>query len=505
MGIDEIKLKKACKDINKKCEWKDDTDTYGKQFPTLVYKDKDNFPYAPCSLPCSIKSTAFKPDVKRIIDDNIGDPNLFIGDPNSLKNKNVLDKLANIKYDDKFKDDDNKTITGNLKDTNNVKDLKKIKRYPKVDVKKYIKDYNALMTTNKKNNKFTDIDKEEFKALNTIKYWNPDAAQYAYDTKDVNTELYNLLKLKLPSTHHFFIILDKDNEKTFQIIFKEIRKNTMEFIGTYSTSPYDLYTFIDKYSNKLTLLEIELYIEKTISEDVDETDETDVDPNKVYESMLDIYIKNKNFRICIDNKLNEEDIKIVLDHGKKDLSILSRQDFNKYKKSLVSILETIKDMNMYTIYACVDKIMKPSEICDGKLIEQYLKLLNVLYEYVNIKTNFNTKDIKRVNTIIKETSPHVKQIFKNLIEYTKLYPGCGTENNKKKIRIYDTIYSQLFEKNDPVISYNLFDNINWKDNFLFDLTNSFTGQIILLIFFAFIFSQLISMYKPVHSSINTTK
>ena len=162
-------------------------------------------------------------------------------------------------------------------------------------------------------------------------------------------------------------------------------------------------------------------------------------------------------------------------------------------------------MNMHTIYACVDKIMKLSEICHGKLIEQYLKLLNILYEFVDIKTNMNSKDINRVNIIIDKTILHVKDIFKNLIKYTQLHPACSTSKSKRKLKMYQNIYNHLFKNNKAKISYKLFDNIDWKNNFIVDFTNSFIGKIILLIFIAFIFSQIISMYKYNSSSINNTK
>ena len=221
--------------------------------------------------------------------------------------------------------------------------------------------------------------------------------------------------------------------------------------------------------------------------------------------ILSNYEKNKNFRTCINNQLDTKDRDMVIKYGTKDLSELTDKQFKLYSNSLENILITIKEMNMHTIYVCVDKIMKLSEICHGKLIEQYLKLLNILYEFVDIKTNMNSKDINRVNIIIKKTIPHLRDIFKNLIKYTQLHSACNTSKSKRKLKMYQNIYNNLFENNESIISYKLFDNIDWKNNFIVKFTNSFIGKIILLIFIAFIFSQIISMYKPVSSSINNAK
>ena len=119
----------------------------------------------------------------------------------------------------------------------------------------------------------------------------------------------------------------------------------------------------------------------------------------------------------------------------------------------------------------------------------------VFFQFININTNLKSRDTARVNKIVEKTFPHMKAIFKNLIEYSRAHPSCNTKKSKNKLGMYDKIYRQLFEKNKPEISYKLFENVNWDNNFFTDFTDTMYGKIILLVFIAFMFSKLVSFFS----------
>ena len=119
----------------------------------------------------------------------------------------------------------------------------------------------------------------------------------------------------------------------------------------------------------------------------------------------------------------------------------------------------------------------------------------VFFRYININTNLQSDDTEKVNMIVKKTFPEMKDIFKNLIEYSRAHPSCNTIKSKNKLEMYDKIYKNLFEKDKAQISYNLFENVNWNYNFFSDFTDNIYGKIILLVFIAFMFSKLVSLFS----------
>ena len=227
-------------------------------------------------------------------------------------------------------------------------------------------------------------------------------------------------------------------------------------------------------------------------------------PNQL-KNIVNQYDTNDKFRKCIDNLIPQKEVKIITTNSKKNLAKLSEKEFELYSDTLESVLIKIKEMNSHTIYACMEKAINPSNICEGELINEYLQLLMIFFQFININTNLKSHDKKRVNIIVEKTFPPMKAIFKNLIEYSRAHPSCNTKKSKNKMEMYDKIYNQLFEKGKPEISYKLFENVNWDNNFFIDFTETMYGKIILLVFIAFMFSKLVSLFSSSSSEVIASK
>ena len=91
----------------------------------------------------------------------------------------------------------------------------------------------------------------------------------------------------------------------------------------------------------------------------------------------------------------------------------------------------------HTMYACMERVIDPSDICDGELIEEYLQLLMIFFQFININTNLKTKHTERVNIIVKNSFPQMKAIFKNLIEYSQAHPSCTNKMGTDRMSVVD--------------------------------------------------------------------
>ena len=261
--------------------------------------------------------------------------------------------------------------------------------------------------------------------------------------------------------------------------------------------------FNNGLKDKLLKEEVMIFIERIPDKDKTLPDSiiTDADLNILYPEQIKTIVKkyhtDNKFKLCIDSHIKNEDRDIVLNFK---INNSSESDFKQYVKSLKNILETIEHMNSYTMFACMEHVMTPDNICNGALIESYIQLLTKLNQYVGININLKDANTDKINYIVKETFPHLKAIFKNLIKYSREHPTkCGNKY-KEKIDMYETIYKELFVDNKPNISYNLFNDVDWNNNFFKEFTETLYGKIILMLFMAFIFSKLVSLFSPSSSS-----
>tara|TARA_Y100000593_G_scaffold93861_1_gene190343 strand:+ start:2949 stop:4658 length:1710 start_codon:yes stop_codon:yes gene_type:complete len=419
-----------------------------------------------------------------------------------LKHHKSLNTLHKREFDDKYDT------------TQELLDKEKIK-FPDLEISSLLNQYNKLIGGDKDDK--DNIITKEFEDLTELSYWSSaSSVDYAINIKKTHgkNELIRILDSKLSKNHAMYDMLNnsKDKKITDKIIyniFNIIRKHTSKFI-----KDKELKKYIDKnYKHKLLQLEIGLYIHQLdkINKDnfIPDSKITDENLHILYPEQIKIianqYETNYEFRSCVNNQISKDERDIILKYSDKNLTDLNETEFVEYSDTLESILIHIKEMNSHTMYACMERVINPSDICNGELIEEYLQLLMVFFQFININTNLNSRDTEKVNGIVEKTFPHMKAIFKNLIEYSRAHPSCNTKKTKNKMEMYEKIYYQLFEKSKPEISYNLFDNVNWDNNFFTVFTETMYGKIILLVFLAFIFSKLVSLFSSTPPEVVTPK
>ena len=496
--MNEKNIDDLCEKDNKKNKhvWSSDEDH---NTIKLIYDDTSKLSNMPAPLPCAVKSEYFE----TISDDTFNYIKSCIENKKDLCNEYThfeKGESSKLKKDNDTLESKGDTLNDNKKYLKNFNENKfdtSNSKFIEIDIDEYIKDYKKIISDTTKNDKDKTIT-TEFKKLTEQGYW--DEGTYAINTsiQKGKKELYDILKLKLPENHEFLKILNTDDYVKINSdnMFNEIRNNTIKFIG----NDDGLIKHIDKkFGTKLLLLEIQLYLDqldegKTIPDSII----TDKDLHILYpeqiKRIVNQYETNYEFRSCVNDQISPEERDIIKRHSDKKLTELSEKDFVEYSDTLEDILTHIKEMNSHTMYACMERVINPSDICDGELIEEYLQLLMVFFQFININTNLKSKDTNKVNRIVEKTFPQMKAIFKNLIEYSRAHPSCNTKS-KNKLKMYDKIYKQLFEKDKAQISYNLFENVNWDNNFFTDFTNTIYGKIILLVFIAFIFSKLVSLFS----------
>jgi len=335
--------------------------------------------------------------------------------------------------------------------------------------------------------------KKEYEELTDINYWN-DGKLYAIDIsiEDGENELRIILKNK-------YKLKDISDIKE---IFNKIRENTLDFIyDNEILNINELKEYIDiSYRNKLLLIEIELYFNQ-LDEDIPDSKPTDKDLNILYPEQIkqikQQYEDNSEFRNCVNLslKLSNQQETMLKNISDKKINEITDDDI-----TLISeVFETFSELDATTIYACMEKLddFKPSSICDGLLIEEYLQLITIIFQYFDINMNINEsnteEDIPKIKKLIRKTIPSMKKIFKNLIDYSYAYPNC-TNDNKRKIKTYDLMYRKLFAS-DTKSSYVPFEDIDFGKNFFAWFANGpFYRKLIMLVFIAFIFSQIVSLF-----------
>lgn len=360
--------------------------------------------------------------------------------------------------------------------------------FPFDSISQYISDYN-MITSGKIDTEIIDVDTKEFEDLKKKVYWVESKNPIDITTEKGKDDLHDIMKYKLPENHRILRLLNKLDytQSDMQIILKNIRDNTKEYIGTNDIIPKG-------FESKLLLLEIQLYLYQ-LDEDTSINDSliSDINFNPVYPSQIQSitrqYNSNIDFQKCIQTEFSSinKDIENIKNYTNKS----SKVDFDTYLDSLVVVLKRIKEMSPYTIYNCMEIVLEVDDICKGDMIKEYIQLLQLLFTYTNINISIdeNPDDYSKM---INKTYPLMKDIYKNLIEYTKSHPQC-VGNSNDVVESYDKIYEKLFSKEKPTINYNLFSNISISD-FFSDFTKNIYGKIILLVFFVFIFVQIVKLF-----------
>jgi len=135
------------------------------------------------------------------------------------------------------------------------------------------------------------------------------------------------------------------------------------------------------------------------------------------------------------------------------------------------------------------------EICNGEYTLNLIQAFAIVLEFFHINvdlTTLNKNGNKNVDMSIEKLTPHIKKVFKKIIDLSIRYESELCDGKSDVTRSLQNMYNKLFEKVKPEIT--VFKNFDIMPKFLDDFTTTFYGKLILMIFIAFIFSKLVDMF-----------
>ena len=105
--------------------------------------------------------------------------------------------------------------------------------------------------------------------------------------------------------------------------------------------------------------------------------------------------------------------------------------------------------------------------------------------------NVNDGNVEKVEHLVNRITPCVQRILRKILDMGEYIEGDHCDKISNTTRILKTFYNTLFHTRDP-IKYPFSDySIKWK---WFNDFNNPIGKIILLVFVAFIFAQIVKLF-----------
>ena len=294
----------------------------------------------------------------------------------------------------------------------------------------------------------------------------------------------------------------KNNEYVFNLYLK-IRKNTLDIL---KINDGDVYTDFKKFP--LFGSEIEIYFGTNRGGDnLPESGLTDSNLNIIYprhiQQIKKQYKNNKHFSGCIDDliMMDEDDMKILKDISGKDFN--DWVDYKKINKTVVKFFVKIEEIGPHSILNCMEKLNDTQfNKCSTELIEEYLQVLFIIFEYFHIKININNiKPENRIyfNAFVDNTVPYVRKLFKKTLDYTEyLSTQCkdsDKENIQEKLKSFHKIYDNLFINKNEGPRYALFENMGISSSFFDNIADTYFKKIVIIILLLFFFSQIIKLFQ----------
>lgn len=435
--------------------------------------------------------------------------------------------------------------------------FKKNKDYSFNDIKKYIKNHNynedlKLAIFNQSKFRFQndmDIKKSNKSILNNkerqilanktqiIKDYKDckEKKNYCYDFDNIDSikRLYNFLNIKnkkdiiVNNLHKKYpIIIDiiqleidignitNDDikldglKKEFKLLQKEIKTTINNILNLKDD-------YNDYLESKLTNMEIQLYLDyiddSTIGDKNDNYAKYDHKMNvwDIYgeDTIFSSFKNNQEFKRCIDEKMtknsNKYYDKIEYDNFMKSiensndnfLDIMDEDDINMIE----NICKSFEELTPFDIMDCLEKInidpILTKKICNGSIILQSVDVLLIVLTFFGIhinSDNINDKNVEKVEDLVGRITPYVQKILRKILDMGEYFESNHCDNGvSNTTKVLKKFYHTLFDTKKS-ISYPFSDyKIKWK---WFKDFNNPIGKVILLVFVAFIFAQIVKLF-----------
>jgi len=211
---------------------------------------------------------------------------------------------------------------------------------------------------------------------------------------------------------------------------------------------------------------------------------------EMYSSLLTELQTNSIFRQCVDTKLGID----KHEHYDNFMKDVKNKDFkiNKHLKFIQHACDQFLSLTPDQIKDCIDKLsyseVLKNNICEGDITLTMIESYNLVLEFIGIHIDFKDLNDK---SIIKLT-PLIKKVLYKVIETSEYYEQTLCDGKTSKItKNLKTMYKTLFETRNT-ITYPFKD---FEFDFFKDFGKTFYGKLILLLFIAFIFAQIVKLFS----------
>ena len=212
---------------------------------------------------------------------------------------------------------------------------------------------------------------------------------------------------------------------------------------------------------------------------------------EMYNSLLTELQQNKNFRNCIDDKLDIHSLEGYNDFM-KDVKNKNFKIEEKHLNFIQSAFDKFISLPPYKIKDCLDKLeynkVLNKNICEGEFTFTMMESIALFFEFIGVHIDLEDLDEE---SIVK-LAPFIKKVLYKIITTSEYFEQtlCNGETSQitKNLK---TLYNKLF-KIDKSTEYPF---KNMKFGFFDDFTKTFYGKVILMIFIAFIFAQIVKLFS----------
>lgn len=226
------------------------------------------------------------------------------------------------------------------------------------------------------------------------------------------------------------------------------------------------------------------------------------------DTIFSSFKNNLEFKKCIDSKMTKNSnkyynkteyddfMKLIENSNDNFLNKMNEDDINM----IVNICKSFEELTPTDIMDCLEKIdidVKLREkICDGSITLQSVDVLLIVLTFFGIhinSDNVNDDNVEKVERLVVMITPYVQNILRKILDMGEYIESNNCDGNiSNTTRILEKFYDTLFHTRDPIsypfsnynISYDWFDMFN---------KNIYT-KIILLVFVAFIFAQIVKLF-----------
>jgi hypothetical protein len=215
----------------------------------------------------------------------------------------------------------------------------------------------------------------------------------------------------------------------------------------------------------------------------------------VYNSLLTDLQKNKKLRKCIDEKLGihkHEYYKKFMSNVQEPNFVLNDNDIEFIKHAVNKFLS----LRPEDIQICLE-ILSYSEdlknkICEGNITLTMFETLGFVFEFIGIHIDFKNQSEKMVTAL----SVHIKPVLHKVITTSEYFEQISCDGNTSPItKNLKILYNSLFPKKSTPYAFVDYISKMFNGEWFKMFNNNIFGKVILLIFIAFIFSQMVELFS----------